>query len=368
MSFFEYLLKKTGLPSLSYRLKRKKLLLSADTTDTDAAAAAHMLRSLSPDPCSGCIIPHRTLKEDYDLEIVIPCYNVEKYLQKCLDSVLNQKTDYRFHVTCVDDGSTDGTAGILKKYVSRNNLTVLHQQNGGLSAARNAGLSVSRGRYIMFVDSDDYLPENSIQRLLEAAYANSADIVEGARTDCFQNGVIFRRHSHVSGKIDPHSLYGTSWGKIYRRELFESICFPVGYWYEDSVISQILLPQVKTAVGVPDSVYVYRMNRSGIIRSGAGNPKTIDALWITLQLHKDRHTLGLPDDSAYYAYILMNAILICFRTRRQPEAVRRAVFTCLSDLVKNSFAGMEAPSHPDLALAFATNNYELYAAYCAANW
>ena len=98
-----------------------------------------------------------------------------------------------------------------------------------------------------------------------------------------------------------------------------------------------------------------------------GAPKTIDSLWITLRLHDDRHTLGLADDSAYYDYILQNAILICFRIRRQPADVRRAVFICLSDFVRKSFAGMKAPSHPDLALAFETNNYELYAAYCAAN-
>lgn len=352
---------------MSYRLKRKKLLLSSDTTDTDEAAAAHMLRSFSPDPNSGCIIPHRSLKADYDLEIIIPCYNVEKYLQKCLDSVLGQKSDYRFHVTCIDDGSTDGTADILKKYASHDDFTVIHQKNSGLSAARNAGLSASRGKYIMFVDSDDYLPENAVSRLLEAAYANGADIVEGARTDCLQNGVICRSHRHPSGKMNPHSLYGTTWGKIYRRELFEDICFPVGYWYEDSVISQVLLPQVKTAVGVSDSVYVYRQNSSGIVRGGVGTPKTIDSLWITLRLHDDRHTLGLADDSAYYDYILQNAILICFRTRRQPADVRRAVFVCLSDFVRKNFAGMKAPSHPDLALAFETNNYELYAAYCAAN-
>lgn len=103
------------------------------------------------------------------------------------------------------------------------------------------------------------------------------------------------------------------------------------------------------------------------MRGGVGAPKTIDSLWITLRLHDDRYTLGLADDSAYYDYILQNAILICFRTRRQPADVRRAVFVCLSDFVRKSFAGMKAPSHPDLALAFETNNYELYAAYCAAN-
>ena len=97
-------------------------------------------------------------KEIPDVSIIIPTYNVEKYIQQCLDSVISQRTNFRFHVICINDGSTDNTGLLLKKYENAENVTIIHQKNKGFSGARNVGLRKTNGKYIMFVDSDDFIP------------------------------------------------------------------------------------------------------------------------------------------------------------------------------------------------------------------
>ena len=110
------------------------------------------------------------------VSVIIPVYNVEKYLRECLDSVVTQDLD-DIEIICINDGSTDGSAGILSEYATQyEKLFILDKENSGLSAARNSGLSVAKGKYILFLDSDDFLADSSaVSRLYDKAEHDSLD-------------------------------------------------------------------------------------------------------------------------------------------------------------------------------------------------
>ena len=113
------------------------------------------------------------------LSIIVPIYNVEQYLGKCIDSLLNQDLPHKdYEIILVDDGSPDGCPAICDDYAkTHSNVRVIHRQNGGLSAARNSGIEVAQGRYVQFVDSDDYLEPNVLKTLVEKMEDDNLDIL-----------------------------------------------------------------------------------------------------------------------------------------------------------------------------------------------
>ena len=137
--------------------------LYSRVSSIDASSARETLNRFSPKPAGTPDATNLLPDPRCDLQIVIPAYNVESYLAKCMDSVLSQKTKYTYHVVLVDDGSTDATPAIADRYAADSRVTVIHQENRGFSGARNVGLSTLFGRYIMFVDSDDYLPQGAMR-------------------------------------------------------------------------------------------------------------------------------------------------------------------------------------------------------------
>lgn len=170
------ILRKMQIKSFYYDLKRKSLFNDAPC-EISHEEAVSLLELFSPNPNSSCI-DEKKFGSEYDLEIIIPAYNEEKFIQQCMESVVSQKTSYRFHVTCVNDGSTDNTGLILERY-SCDNVNIIHQKNKGFSEARNTALREANGKYIMFIDSDDFIPQGSVQGLLECAFNADADIVGG---------------------------------------------------------------------------------------------------------------------------------------------------------------------------------------------
>ena len=120
----------------------------------------------------------------YDLQIIIPAYNAEKFIKQCVESVLIQKSEYKIFVVIINDGSTDLTSIILDKIKNDNEfneniqLEIVNQSNKGFSGARNTGLKCLKGRYIMLLDSDDILPENTIKTMMDHAFKTNADNIQ----------------------------------------------------------------------------------------------------------------------------------------------------------------------------------------------
>ena len=109
-----------------------------------------------------------------DVSIIIPVYNVEKYIEQCLETVINQKTKYSYEIICINDGSSDGTSKILEKY--KDNLKIINAINNGPGAARNLGIKNSIGKYLMFVDGDDYVAENFVEKMINTLEKEEADV------------------------------------------------------------------------------------------------------------------------------------------------------------------------------------------------
>ena len=230
----------------------------------------------------------------YDVSVIIPFYNTEAYAVQCIESVLSQKTAFRMEIILVDDGSPDGCGKIIDSYGERENVVVIHQENQGLSAARNTGISAARGEYLLFLDSDDYLADESIQCLMEAAREHCADMAEGAHLTVTVSGETISKYEKKPGVYrNSANMFGYAWGKVIKRSLFQNICFPVGYWYEDCIVANLLFPTAQTTVTISDIVSYYRQNPKGITASTVGNPKSIHALYVAENVLDTFRKLGL---------------------------------------------------------------------------
>lgn len=213
------------------------------------------------------------------LSIIIPAYNVESFLPKCLDSVLAQNfTDWEAIV--VDDGSTDGTGAICDEYAARDSrFKVIHSRNKGISSARNTGLANSRGEFIGFVDSDDWVDPDMFATLLDDMVKNNADIAKCGYRIVEQNRTIepptgtFRiiDGGHASRLLyEDKKIQSFLWDKLYRRSLL-NVRFPQGRVYEDMFVLLQVVANARRITINPAPLYNYRQRRNSIVHT-----RTID--------------------------------------------------------------------------------------------
>lgn len=213
------------------------------------------------------------------VSIIIPVYNTEQYIEKCIESVLNQ-TYSDYELICIDDGSTDGTSAILDKYAEQYGcIRVIHQKNAGISAARNVGLDICRGEYIVFLDSDDFMHPRMLEILYHELKENACQMslcqiknVENRET--VMGDVPVYQTKKYSGLELIDWYYGTDpmrkqeavivYLKMYQKDLFQNIRFPVGQVYEDNCIFHWIATSVDSFVEVPVALY-YRYLRSDSI-------------------------------------------------------------------------------------------------------
>ena len=197
------------------------------------------------------------------ISIIVPIYNVEKYLCRCLDSIKNQ-TYTDFEVIMVDDGSTDTSAEIAGKYISDSRFKLFSQQNQGQGAARNLGIIKSKGDYICFVDSDDYVSHEYLSTLMNALVKSEADIVQcGVRRvwDDGRNVKLRSKSLTYTEYTDPKSYIISApfsfWDKLFKRDLFDGLGFPIGIKFEDFALAPQVYERAKKIVYIPDCLYYY---------------------------------------------------------------------------------------------------------------
>lgn len=273
-----------------------------------------------------------------DVMLIIPVYNVDAYLEECICSILNQKTKYTYVAVFVDDGSSDNSATILNTYESDPRVKVIYQSNSGLSAARNAGMRTIQGRYIMFVDSDDILPENSLEKLLNIAIARDADIVEGSHATFSIDGTVETiRHGDSLDNVRPSELFGYAWGKVIRTEVMVNTCFPTGYLYEDTIMATLVHPSCKSICTISDIVYQYRLNPKGIDASTVTKKEVLDTFWITKYCIEEAARrdilITVEREKQYFDQIRLNWI----RLKALPEEIQESVFIQYCNLYQKYF-------------------------------
>ncbi len=304
----------------------------------DPHAAREILLAAAPRPTGTSTAANKLLPAACDLQIIIPAYNVEAYLEDCMDSVLSQKTRYSYHVVLVEDGAKDRTAEIADKYAHHPNVTVIHQENQGLSGARNTGLKEIFGRYLMFIDSDDLLCPGAIEALLDTAYAHDCDLVEGSAYYVFEDHQTLMHQYDAARRIaNPYDLHGHAWGKLYKAEIFEKLQFPRGFWYEDSLLSYLIFPRANIVCGCPHICYGYRINQEGIVKTSQGKPRAIETYWITEQLLNEHAEAGLPMDAAFFAYLMLQVRLNQDRIKGLNPEIQESVFVLTCQLLERYY-------------------------------
>lgn len=223
------------------------------------------------------------------VSIIVPIYNVEKYLKKCIESIINQ-TYKNIEIILVDDGSPDKCGEICEEYSKKDNrIVVIHKQNGGLSDARNKGIKVAKGKYITFVDSDDYVDYRYIELLYKAVKENNTKIAQCNIAKVNMSGNIIARLGYKENSIKTsknmlNDIYSSHlienivvWNKLYLKEMFNNISFPVGKIHEDEFTTFKILYNVDKISIVNEYLYYYRQTDESIIGKKF-NKKRMDLL------------------------------------------------------------------------------------------
>lgn len=214
------------------------------------------------------------------ISIIVPVYNVEKYLPRCIDSILSQ-TYKNLEIILVDDGSPDRCGEICDEYAKNDaRIHVIHKENGGLADARNVGLKAAAGQYVMFFDSDDWVAANICETLLQALITTQADIVTCNFSRIYSGGKIINNPAILkAGKIytgkEALELYikkgpvelTIACNKLYKKELFiqNNLFYPMGRLHEDEFLCKYLLYYSKTFVYINQSLYYYFQRENSIM-------------------------------------------------------------------------------------------------------
>lgn len=213
------------------------------------------------------------------ISVIVPIYNTEKYLHKCIDSILNQ-TFKDLEVILVDDGSTDSSGAICDEYSKKDNrVVVVHKPNGGLSDARNAGIDVAKGEYISFIDSDDFITQTMMETMYELAQKMGAEISITGRINRFE----FNNREIVDFKLDEEKIYSKEEAvqqilirneidvsvcdKLFKKTLFDHIRFPVGETNEDCAIIFRVILNARTLAHTSTADYYYCHRNNSISSS-----------------------------------------------------------------------------------------------------
>lgn len=261
------------------------------------------------------------------ISVIVPIYKVEAYLRKCLDSLVRQEYQ-NLEIILVDDGSPDSCGQICEEYAETDSrITVIHQENGGIGSARNAGLRICTGQFIMFVDPDDYLAENAIRLLYDRLVMDGSDMAIGKFVLEYEDGrmekprqKLWEEYS-VCTKEDvlcrdggSEYLFVAAWCKLYKRELLEGIEFPVLKVAEDLWVFPLVLDRCQRISLVDSWIYFY-VQRSGSAIKSVSNAFRYGMTKAHLHMARYVYDAGY-DARKWYATALANAVHIQKRKDR----------------------------------------------------
>ncbi len=338
----------------------KKWCSGKCTVDMEAAEARQRVEAVEKSPVSRFEIRNAPVDPAVDLSVIIPVYNYESVLDEMIRSVLEQKTHYRYEVILVDDGSREPAKEILRRYESRDNVTVIYQQNQGISGARNTGLNAARGKYVMFVDCDDVVHADIVQTLVDEAEKTGADIVMGGHALVKQEqGVEVSRADNIypQGNLERYrdgdrimNYPGLPWGKVYQRSLFAQVRFPVNFWYEDTVVHFLLFRLAKGFSYVPRVLYDYRWYEGNFSKvQSQSNVRVLEHYWIVEYMLQECRRVGLLADPVEYKVLLRHLGSYLYNgIAALPEETKQAVFCLACGLIEEN--RVEMPNGMNLQL------------------
>lgn len=262
----------------------------------------------------------KQMKGDQPLvSVVVPVYNVECFLDECLCSILEQ--DYKdIEIILVNDGSSDKSGDICDKYAKKfEQIRVIHKENGGLSSARNTGISVATGEYITFIDSDDYyISRQAISILINVLQEYDVDVVccnytsDQKKKHSHSNRVeVYDREQAISILLDDHGIRCYAWNKLFKKEIFTSIRFPESKYFEDISTMYTIMCTIERIAYIKSTLYFYRKRFDSITAMifSEKNYDLLDGINYIFNDAKDRHPeafLRLRIGYAHYYLTFVN--------------------------------------------------------------
>lgn len=226
--------------------------------------------------------------KDQLISVIVPIYNVEKYLSRCVDSIINQ-TYKNLEIILVDDGSPDNCPKICDEYARQDSrIKVIHKENGGMSDARNAGIKIATGGYISFIDSDDWIKSEMIEDMYNRIIKDNSDLVSvGAiwidendniiKTEASSESCILNTEQAIAEIIQDGKLKQYVWNKLYKADLIKNILFDKGKYHEDVFWSYKVIGEAKR-VSIEKNIYYFYLQHPGSIMSEMYTAKRLDAL------------------------------------------------------------------------------------------
>lgn len=292
------------------------------------------------------------------VSVIVPIYNVEAYLERCVESILQQTYEH-IEIILVDDGSPDRCGSMCEEYAKKDSrIKVLHKENGGLSDARNAGLEMAKGKYVLFVDSDDVIKENLLETCVRTIEISSSDMVIFDFTRVEEHTeTLATMEIEKSGiytlKSEPRLLFGApaAWNKLFRRDLFikTGIRFPVGKYYEDlGTIPKLLLLADKVGY-IKESFYEYTIRSGSIMtatkfeRNFADRTEMIDGI---LDFFKEKNVYQTFYKELEYWAVLNGYFSpsreIILQDRKNPviKKFKTYIYEVFPDFRKNSYLNL----------------------------
>ena len=259
------------------------------------------------------------------ISVVVPVYNVEKYLEKCVNSIVNQ-TYKNLEIILVDDGATDNSGKLCDELAKIDNrIKVYHKENGGLSDARNYGVERATGDYIGFVDSDDYIDAEMYEKLYEAIKKENADVAEcnlkiiyPNRVELYTNEKYFKvctKQEYLEEYLKIEKVFGSVWTKLIKSDIAKKLVFPKGKLYEDTYYAYDLINVANSFVLIDSPSYNYLM-RENSITNAKFNLRIFDLIEIVEKFHKMTYEnypslKEAADCRKMYAYFsVLNSILL----------------------------------------------------------
>ncbi|WP_321826999.1 glycosyltransferase [Maribacter dokdonensis] len=209
------------------------------------------------------------------VSIIVPIYNVESYLPKCLNSIISQSYT-KLEIILVNDGSTDGCLTICNNYKEKDaRIIVIDKENGGLSDARNKGIDFANGEYLSFVDSDDYIHPKMIETMAQMTISEEADIVicghykvyDSETTEAIRGDgsiYVYKKEEALKKILEDVDINSFAWDKIYKKELFLNLRYPVGRIFEDTAFTYKVFEKAKKIVQLNNPFYYYLMRENSL--------------------------------------------------------------------------------------------------------
>lgn len=273
---------------------------------------------------------------EYDLSILIPMYNSKNYIEKCISSIVKNISKYKVEIIIVNDGSSDDSLTILQNYIKNvktdYSIKIIDQQNHGISFTRNVLLENAKGEFISFIDSDDYVSYNFIEKMLNDAKKSGADYVKCNYSKVsIENVVLFKSKYCINSQFTDLDCY--LWGSIIKKDLYKDINFPDGYWFEDMINKLLVLPKVKKFIVETENLYYYteHNNSATQIQGKKKNLKNSDQYYLTKSILIYLNETNKMSLYLYKAILNEYGMMMWSRTRKLPLKTKYKLFNLACD-------------------------------------